>query len=149
MNAFITKQKIIESYLKNSDIKTIISERSVYTDRECFAKQLFEEGNIDILEWNLYNNWYNWLTNKAPIKLSGIIYLKCEPEICYNRIKKRNRNEESIIPMEYLEKIHEKHENWLGKIDVPVLTIDVSKDFINNESCIKQISDDINNFINN
>ena len=75
MNAFISKQKLIEKCLKtNKLVETIISERSVFTDKECFAKQLKEDNYIDELEWELYNNWYDWLINKSNLNTSGIIY---------------------------------------------------------------------------
>ena len=130
MNAFISKQKLIEKCLKtNKLVETIISERSVFTDKECFAKQLKEDNYIDELEWELYNNWYDWLINKSNLNTSGIIYLKCSPEISYNRIKKRARKEENLIPYEYLNNIHKKHEDWLNNTKIPVLIIDVNEDF--------------------
>lgn len=135
MNAFISKQKLIEKCIdENKKIETIISERSVFTDRECFAKQLKEDGYIDDLEWKLYNNWYRWLTNKSDLKISGIIYLKCSPSTSYSRIKQRAREEEDLIPYEYLCNIHQKHEDWLNNTKIPVLIIDVENDF---ESDIK------------
>lgn len=130
MNAFISKQKLIEKCLKtNKLVETNISERSVFTDKECFAKQLKEDNYIDELEWELYNNWYDWLINKSNLNTSGIIYLKCSPETSYNRIKKRARKEENLIPYEYLNNIHKKHEDWLNNTKIPVLIIDVNEDF--------------------
>ncbi|PNI63479.1 T0058145 isoform 2, partial [Pan troglodytes] len=37
------------------------------------------------------------------------------PETCYQRLKKRCREEEKVIPLEYLEAIHHLHEEWLIK----------------------------------
>ena len=47
--------------------------------------------------------------------LFGVIYIQCPPEVCVERIKKRSREGEDTIPLDYLEKIHNKHEEWLNK----------------------------------
>jgi deoxycitidine kinase len=49
------------------------------------------------------------------VDLAGVIYIQCPPEVCSDRIKKRSREGEDTIPLDYLEKIHEKHESWLNK----------------------------------
>lgn len=59
-------------------------------------------------EFAIYDSLCTTLMAKCP--LSGIIYLKCEPEICMERIKKRNRKGEESIPLEYLRKVHDRHE---------------------------------------
>ena len=38
------------------------------------------------------------------------IYLRYDPELCYNRIKKRGRESEKNIKLEYIKRIHELHE---------------------------------------
>ena len=55
-----------------------ICERTVETDRKCFAQQLYDDGNISLLEWKLYDEWYDWLINKTSLEPSAIIYLKVE-----------------------------------------------------------------------
>jgi deoxyadenosine/deoxycytidine kinase len=48
------------------------------------------------------------------VDLFGVIYIQCPPEICEKRIKKRSREGEDSIPLDYLARIHEKHEEWLN-----------------------------------
>ena len=136
MNAFMTRiETIKKKYSKN---KIHFIERSIYTDKNCFALIGKENGFISEIEWKLYNNWFEWLNNKFDVEPSGYIYIKTSPETCYERIKKRSRREESNIPIEYLQKLSTKHEEWLVKnqqnSSVPILILDGEKDFENDES---------------
>ena len=48
------------------------------------------------------------------VDLAGIIYVQCNPQICQQRIKTRDRKGEDDIPLDYLQRIHLKHEDWLN-----------------------------------
>lgn len=100
--AFISKIKELEKYLIDSDI--IITERTVQTDRECFAKELYKDQSINEIDWELYNDLYNIMVKPAYIP-NGIVYLECNPTTCLDRINKRNRVEEIGIPHDYLTEI--------------------------------------------
>ena len=133
MSAFITRLKRLEAALGDGHA---ICERTVETDRNCFAKELYESGNISSLEWQLYDQWFCWLTKKSNCSYmhrpAGVVYLRCTPGVCQQRIQKRERAEECSIPLSYLESIHRKHEEWISRIDAPVLTLDVDEDFEEN-----------------
>ncbi|VDD74402.1 unnamed protein product, partial [Mesocestoides corti] len=58
-----------------------------------------------------------------------LVYLRCSPEVCAERIRKRDRKGESSISMDYLHQLHDLHEDWLlrGKsepVEAPVLVFD-------------------------
>ena len=74
---------------------------------------------------------FDWIQEHFETKPDGIIYLRAEPETSYERIKKRSRDEESIIPLDYFKQIHEKHENWLQN-ENNVLILDANVEFENN-----------------
>lgn len=135
--AFVTRVLDQEAAAKKTQSDAIVIERSVYSDRYCFAKNCFEMGVMSPLEWELYKEWFSWLVDNYTVKPSGFIYLKTDPEICYSRLKMRQRSEESPIHLDYLQKLHDKHEGWLIEKtgvaeylkDVPVLVLDCNKDF--------------------
>ncbi len=138
--AFISRLLEQDRAALSSDNQLVILERSVYSDRYCFAKNCYETGLMTSLEWKLYQEWFKWLSEKyAPIP-SAFIYLRTQPEISYKRIVQRNRSEESTIDFSYIEKIHAQHEAWLidkegitGPIkEVPVLVLDCDTDFKSN-----------------
>lgn len=125
INSFISRLHK-EAQNKSS---TKLVERSVFTDRICFAKTCYESHKMTSMEYDIYTRWHDWLCGKFKVNPSGYIYLRTDPKISYQRIKNRNRDEESSIPIEYLEKLHTIHDEWLLSIkDIPVLVIDVSED---------------------
>lgn len=147
MNAFISRIKLLENIIKKNPNKLILTERTIHTDRNCFASELNDQNNIDALEWQIYNEYYNWLYNKIDINPCAIIYLQVEPKISYERIQKRSRSEECSVELEYLEKIHAKHENWINNIEIPKLILDYSEN-INDPIFLDSIILRINNFLN-
>tara|TARA_B100001027_G_scaffold208046_1_gene173002 strand:+ start:8516 stop:9289 length:774 start_codon:yes stop_codon:yes gene_type:complete len=110
MMAFISRMAKLKQAMCNNKNSIIICERSIFTDREVFAKMLYEDGLILEEEYQIYNKWFVHFANE--IKPSGIIYLKTDPNITDARIKKRNRLGENI-DIQYLEKCHKYHEDWI------------------------------------
>jgi deoxyadenosine/deoxycytidine kinase len=114
-----------------------IIERSIYSGHYCFSLNGYKQGFMSDIEWNLYNQWFNFLIPQKCKPPRGFIYLQVDPEIAYQRIKKRNRLAEKKITFSYLQQIHEHHENFLiqktGILaelkQVPVLILDCNKEF--------------------
>lgn len=155
--AFITRiiEQMEKAKLNKSGIQVL--ERSVYSDRYCFAKNCFEMGVMNALEWKLYQEWFEWLiVNYAP-KPTGFIYLKTDPEVCYSRLTKRAREEEVGVSLEYLQSLHNKHEAWLlDKYEIapylkeiPVLVLDCNNEFENNKEQMQKHRNAIAAFIQN
>ncbi len=135
--AFVSRVVAQEAISKNDNNLPLIIERSVFADRYCFARNCYEMGLMSQLEWNLYKEWFGWLVESYTQKPAGFIYLRVDPEVCHARITKRSRTGEQVISLDYLKRLHHKHEDWLVHAkdvapyinDVPVLTLDVTHDF--------------------
>lgn len=127
MMAYISRIHQLREALKNTDNLIIICERSVFTDKEIFARMLYDTGKICDIEYNIYCRWFYEFVTDIPIK--GLIYVKTNPDICEKRVIKRNRKGEKI-PIEYLKNCHKYHETWLNNEDLPVLGLDGDTDFI-------------------
>ncbi|XP_053126155.1 deoxyguanosine kinase, mitochondrial isoform X1 [Hemicordylus capensis] len=120
-----------------------IFERSVYSDRYVFAKNLFEIGHLAEIEWVIYQDWHTFLLQAFgdQLGLHGFLYLRAPPEVCLERLHRRARPEEKEVQLRYLEQLHAQHENWLMKKsteihfenirNAPVLLLNVTKDFEN------------------
>lgn len=106
--AFSFQMKILMSHLKIPQDKPLITERSPFTAKEIFTDMLYHEKKISDLEYKLYCDFYNL---KSVWKPDFFIYLKTDPEICHKRINNRQRKSELNIPLEYIQKLHNYHEN--------------------------------------
>lgn len=152
MNAFITRSKQVHNAHK-SGANIILGERSVLTDRNCFALNCAKKDQINSMEWKLYNEWYCWLTKDGPCKsiIPNIhVYLRTDPETAYERIKKRDRSEESSVPLEYIREIHKFHDDWLlskPPDDKRVLIIDANEDFEMDKERFETILEKLISFI--
>lgn len=129
--AYVTRMMKIQDAIK-SNKKTIFLDRSLGTDKNVFEKMLYDDNLISDIENNMYNLWCDFYKNYVNDMSSWkYIYLRCSPNTSYERIKKRGREEEKNITLEYLEKLHKYHEEWLMNTN-DVLIIDCDKDFENN-----------------
>ena len=91
-----------------------VLERSIFSDRMVFVRAMHEIGHLSDLELGVYDSWFSMELNyDQQLVPEGFIYLKAKPEVCEARLRHRNRDEETGITPEYLENLHQKHENWL------------------------------------
>ena len=151
--AFLSRVLEQERQVTASSSESLVFERSVFSDLHCFAKNCFEMGTMDSLEWELYQEWFSWLIGHHVIIPSGFIYLRAEPQVCLERMIKRNRKEEVNVPLSYLNLLHQKHEDWLVNGEciadclstVPVLILDRNVDWNDDkaekERLIEKVSD--------
>uniref|UniRef100_A0A8C6Y4K1 deoxyguanosine kinase n=1 Tax=Naja naja TaxID=35670 RepID=A0A8C6Y4K1_NAJNA len=151
--------KCLEGKLKEAENAVVFFERSVYSDRFIFASNLYESDCMNETEWTVYQDWHSWMNEQfgSSLELDGIIYLRATPEKCLDRIYIRGRDEEQGIPMEYLQKLHYKHESWLQHRTlrtefeylqkVPILTLDVNEDFKGNREKHENMIEKVQEFL--
>jgi deoxyadenosine/deoxycytidine kinase len=141
--AFCFQIMTLQSRISDFISKTSsIFERSILSDYNVFAKTLFKNGNMTDIEFQVLSQHFDQMLNLLDLsKIEGIIYLKVNPEVCFQRIKSRNRPSEENVSLEYLQCLHDSHEEWLSNITQPrILIIDD-----NNEEAIEKIKDFIHN----
>ena len=154
MNSFISRahkvQEITqsESVTSNEKEPLLIVERSIYTDRHCFAKNCYESGKMTKLEYDVYCRWNDWLSDQFALRPKAYIYLRCPPEENVVRIAKRSREGECGIPLEYLKQLNQMHDSWMAqeKCTIPVLTIDATRNFLD-PSVMNEIFSELNTFL--
>ena len=131
--AFSTRIKKMRKIINdNPYAKILICERSLEADYHIFAKMLHEAGKIEDINYKVYLEFYEIFRNDFP--LSGIIYINARPEVCFQRIKKRCRDGEEGIPLDYLIECDMHHTQWLNlENKIKLLTIQTDTQCITND----------------
>jgi deoxyadenosine/deoxycytidine kinase len=150
--AYISRLNIMKEERKKNPNAIFITERSLFTDKLVFAKMLFDSGNIELINYRIYLQWFNTFADDFPV--SKVIYVNTEPEICHQRILKRSRTGESNIPLEYLQNCHKYHTDML---DVSLtdcvckeqLVLNGNIDIYENKEQLSEWIEKINTFIHN
>ena len=147
MMAYISRLSLLKKTIEENPNKIIITERCLNTDRYVFAKMLYDSGKMEDIEYEIYLKWFDHFANMQ--KIQKVIYLKTKPEICFERISKRNRDGESNIPLDYLENCHKYHEDMIENINDEILVIDSNIDTDQNPDIIDKWISLIEDFIEN
>lgn len=164
--AFLSRAEGAKSALRSAlakgseaSCRTWVLERSVQSDKQCFATNCRKTGLFTEAEWCVYNDYHTWLVNEhEDLRIDGAVYLRAQPSTCMARLRKRGRPEEASVPVDYLEQLHSRHEEWLihegcevdpdsGSLEgacvasqrsvssdgIPVLILDCDPDFASND----------------
>ena len=103
------------SWRENKKLGMInINDRSVFGDKEVFAKMLMDDGMMEPLEMAVYQEYHKLITDEDRPTL--FIYLRTPVDTCVDRIHQRSRTSEDGIPREYLQKVHDLHEDWMARL---------------------------------
>ncbi len=140
--------KQIKKISKSSGI--IIQDRSIYEDYEVFTKNLFDSNILLKREFENYKRLYKTILDYVK-KPDLLIFIRNNNiRNIVNNIKKRDRNFEKKINIEYLKNLNNYYENWINKYsNKNLLIIDVTnKDFIKDHKELKKIYSIIENKIN-
>jgi deoxyguanosine kinase len=134
MNKIKCKTDLIN---KKKDKYIIITERSLYTDKFVFAKMLYDQGKIEDVMYQIYLNWFDEFAKDFPV--NDIIYVNTDPTKCYERIHKRARVGEEVIPLAYLTACHEYHNAFLDEttgIKATQLVLNGNQDIFQNSQIV-------------
>jgi deoxyadenosine/deoxycytidine kinase len=144
MMAYISRLSLLRKAVKDPKIKLIITERSVETDRNVFAKMLYDTGDISHDEFQIYTLWFDEFLTDVP--LGGIVYIHASPDVCVERIHKRARAGETIHP-EYIERCHKYHEDWIRSKNCPLLELPANEDMKQTPTIMSHRMESITEFI--
>ena len=144
MMAYISRLSLLRKAVKNPKVKLIITERSVETDRNVFAKMLYDAGDISHDEFQIYTLWFDEFLTDVP--LSGIVYIHASPDVCVERIHKRARAGETIQP-DYIQRCHQYHEDWIRGRNCPLLELPANEDMDQSPTVMSERMKRITDFI--
>jgi deoxyadenosine kinase len=106
--------------------KGAVQDRTIYED-SIFCKMLCDDGFVDSRDYETYEKLSKIMFNlmKRP---DLIVHLDISPEESFRRLKIRNRNIESEVPLAYLQKLHKYYDDFLIKISKKIRVIRVKYD---------------------
>ena len=111
--------------------KSIIQDRTIYEDAHIFAENLNDMNLLTERDYQNYLSVFKLMKDfvSAPDLL---IYLKSDVPNLVKKIYKRGRDYEASISIDYLSKLNEKYEKWIGSYqEGKLLVIEVDElDFV-------------------
>ena len=93
-----------------------IQDRTIYEDKEIFARNLRDLGYMTERDWKTYKNLFQNMV-KFISKPDLIIYLKASTDTLLSRISSRNRKFEKNIDPEYIHSLNVYYNRWLSKLN--------------------------------
>ncbi|XP_065314194.1 thymidine kinase 2, mitochondrial-like [Gordionus sp. m RMFG-2023] len=116
---------------EDSPIASIkIYERFLYSTFNVFSKTMHEKDFMNDIEYMILKEFYELHCKLLSGKFDLIVYLRLDPEICYQRMLKRARPEEKSVNKEFIKDLHKYYEEWLYQRtvseDIPILIVDAN-----------------------
>jgi deoxyadenosine/deoxycytidine kinase len=126
--SFLLQMSILKSFLlereeeNEEDASIVVWERSPESSREVFWKMLSNDGTTVIEEEDVYLYFYERYAWTPDLH----VYIRTSPEECFRRISNRHQVGDVKIDFEYVKKVHEYYEQYIGEKQ-NVLIIDGNK----------------------
>ena len=135
--------------IKNQQEKTIIQDRTIYEDAYIFAQNLYESNKMTETDFQTYNSLFKTIM-KAISPPDLMIYLKADTPKLVSQIKKRNREYEQNMDINYLNSLNKLYERFKLQYDHgKFIEIDVNNiDFVSNPNDFKTITKILEKTIN-
>lgn len=139
-NRFISQKEITEWP------GSCIQDRSIYEDVEIFAHTLHKQGNMTDKDYKNYSELFAVMASYLR-KPDLILYLRSTVDDLVEHIKKRGRDYEQTIDINYLAELNQAYEDWIErarKDNFNIFIYDMSnRDFEHNEKDFKILYDSI------
>lgn len=125
---------------------SVVQDRTVYEDAEIFARNLYQQGNMNERDYDAYRRLYQAISSFLPAP-DLMIYLEANVDTLMAHISKRGRDFERNISREYLTQLNQLYNDWIEDWTAcPTLRINMNgRDFQNNPSDFAYIASKIQN----
>jgi deoxyadenosine/deoxycytidine kinase len=117
----------------------LIQDRTIYEDVEIFAKNLHQMNLMSDRDFNNYEALFHEMSYYLrPPDL--LIYLRAQVPTLVRQIQQRGREYENSIRIDYLERLNNLYEDWIGRYPHEKLIIDTDDlDFVNDKEDLGSI----------
>ena len=148
---FLSKRFQVQKQIQQLS-NTIVQDRTIYEDANIFARSIHDMKNMDDRDWENYQELFGEMTSYLrPPDL--IVYLQASTDSLISRIKKRGRDYEQSLDLEYLHLLNIYYDRWINELlvskEIPVLVIKTDgKDFHTDPCYCEDIYQRIYKFLN-
>ena len=118
---------------------SLVQDRTIYEDVEIFAKNLHQMSLMSDRDFNNYEALFHEMSYYLrPPDL--LIYLRAQVPTLVRQIQQRGREYENSIRIDYLERLNNLYEDWIGRYPHEKLIIDTDDlDFVNDKEDLGSI----------
>lgn len=81
-----------------------------------FARYNTKIGNISAQDFDAYMQRWRCMVRSLP-RPALVVYLRTQPQTCYERVRARDRSCEQDIALDYLEGLHESYELFIDDME--------------------------------
>ena len=104
----------------------IIQDRTILEGVEIFVANNHDMGNLSDRDYDTYMQLFRLMMSMVnPPDL--LIYLRCGVPHLVEQIRKRGRDYEQSMSLEYLSGLNERYEQWIGRYEGRLLVIDADR----------------------
>jgi len=137
----LNKRFKLQKYIMESQKTGIIQDR-FFGEDQVFVRTLIKLGSIDKMDVEIYDELYDNMRLCAAAWPSIVVFLDTKPEIAYERMKIRNREQEKEVPLDYFKLLHDSYEDWLSDIAPMTSVLRIDWNTFKSASEVKRIVDE-------
>jgi len=128
LQVYFLSQRFIDQRSISESIQPCVQDRSIYEDAEIFAYILHKQGYMSDRDYKNYRDLFYVMTDYLR-KPDVILYLRASTWTLITRIRKRSREFEKNITVDYLHELNEAYERWIKRVsaETKVLIVDADK----------------------
>lgn len=123
---------------------SVVQDRTVYEDAEIFARNLYQQGNMNDRDYDAYRRLYQAVSSFLPAP-DLMIYLEADVDTLMSHIHRRGRDFERNISADYLGQLNQLYTDWIEDWTAsPILCINMNgRDFQHNPDDFNYIAEQV------
>jgi deoxyadenosine/deoxycytidine kinase len=125
LQVFFLSKRFMDQRIISESPYPSVQDRSIYEDAEIFAYILHKQGNMSDRDYQNYRDLFYTMMYYLK-KPDLIVYLKASTWTLVSRIRKRGREFEKTISIDYLHELNEAYDRWIknSQSELNVITMD-------------------------
>ena len=128
--------------------KTVIQDRTIYEDAFIFAPNLHSMGLMSTRDFENYSRLFENISSQIQ-QPDLLIYLRASIPKLVDQIQMRGRDYEDAIRLDYLKRLNERYEAWIGDYKGQLLIFNVDDmDFQENPEDLSKIITQVESTLN-